>query len=113
MNKVNVKKLLDAMRSGEYMKGRGQLRLGDRYCAAGVAAAEYIKEFPDYKWVEEDVGDFAFIGPEASNRMFCPSQVQQWLGLDEDEIDTIVNINDDNDTFEPVCKYVEEMLNAE
>lgn len=68
----NAQKWVDALRSGKYKQGIGQLRRGDTFCCLGVAcdiAREDLKE----EWRGED-----FDG----NDLILPTSVQMWLGME-------------------------------
>lgn len=78
------KKWLEALRSGKYQQGRGQLKcMGERYCCLGVLTDLYLKEKPkkrawfgELKGADKDVD--TVIGPSMA---YTPLEVMQWAGL--------------------------------
>lgn len=74
MSKENIRKWVDALRSGEYKQTTGRLRGDVGFCCLGVACDLYGKEHGE-PWVGE--GEFM-------RRIDMPSQaVADWLGVGE------------------------------
>lgn len=72
MNKEVIKKWVDALRSGEYIQGRGALRsIHNRFCCLGVLCDLHCQEFNN-KWDGVEYLDEQF---------FLPVQVLDWVGL--------------------------------
>ena len=68
-NRENIQKWVDALRSGEYEQGKGNLKTADgKFCCLGVACE--ISELGEWN------GRYYL---DASN--FLPPEVQGWLGL--------------------------------
>lgn len=75
-------KWIEALTSGKYEQGRGNLRTGDKYCCLGVLCDLYTKE-KGGEWSEgrDDIPyeDTQFsIGNELT---FLPGAVKHWAGL--------------------------------
>lgn len=68
-------KWLNALRSGEYKQGRGNLRVGDEYCCLGVAC-EVLKDE-----LNLSVGESDGVTLYGSNQATAPSQLEDALGL--------------------------------
>lgn len=73
MSKENVRKWVDALRSGEYEQTTGRLRDDAGFCCLGVACDLYGKE-KNVAWEEDGV----FLG----RNDLLPPAVREWLGLD-------------------------------
>ena len=111
MNK-NAKAWLEALRSGEYEKGPGQLKLGDRFCCLGVACDLYTKENKDGVWSENDL----FITQSTTIGNFLPNEVIDWLGLDMGQME-LTRMNDGSDDYEPksfkqIADFIEKKYGA-
>lgn len=104
MNKRIKKLWIDALRSGKYKQGRGQLRsAGNKFCCLGVLCNLHAQEHPEV--AKKQKSPRAYMGIEA----FLPSEVAQWAGLSELEIkfgtvfvrngprkgESVINLNDD------------------
>lgn len=78
-NKENIRRWVEALRSGNYKQGKGYLQVVDEfsvsYCCLGVACD--ISGLG--KW-EHELDSHSYLGEEA----VLPSHVRRWLGLDED-----------------------------
>lgn len=72
MSKENIRKWVDALRSGEYEQATGQLRTNKGFCCLGVACDLYGEE-NDVTWGRDD----GFIG----RIDLPPSIVGDWLGI--------------------------------
>jgi hypothetical protein len=83
-NKENMRKLVTALRSGEYKQCRSRIRIGDSYCCLGVATDLYHKE-REGEWIPCPVdaygrGEMAStLRPRMNSIM--PDRVSAWLGL--------------------------------
>lgn len=116
---------LDALRSGEYEQGTGQLRntltghnedtdsfepTGEfTYCCLGVLCDLYAKE-NDVEWHESDL----ILG----RGTFPPSEIADWAGFNEDqkiglfkfesgEARDVVSLNDSGESFETIANIIE------
>jgi hypothetical protein len=68
---------IDALRSGNYKQGYGNLRQGDYYCCLGVLTDLYIRQHGD-QW-HHDVADLYSFQMEGG---VLPQAVQKWAELD-------------------------------
>lgn len=104
----NAKKLVAALRSGEYEQGTGWLCNGGKHCCLGVASELYAKENPDFTVIDKD-GIKTFGGNTAT----CPLSVKNWLGLwsdfgtTKDENKSLVSLNDTGFTFNEIADFIE------
>ena len=88
-NVENMELFVDALFSGEYEQGKGALRqlTSDtpgkyQYCCLGVATDVAIKAgIPEQTTVDEDGNDYL---DNMWENGYLPSQVQKWLGIDND-----------------------------
>lgn len=69
-------KWVEALRSGEYQQGKGNLRKGERFCCLGVAC-DVFKAQIGVDWSNDQCGVFTFLG----ERNVLPSAVQDCLAL--------------------------------
>ena len=79
----NAQKWVDALRSGKYEQGHGQLRKGDRYCCLGVACDVYIQEMGGGEWIAgtRRTDDWWFANEKTGYDAVLPDIVREWLGL--------------------------------
>lgn len=66
----NAKQWVEALRSGNYKQGYGQLRKQDKFCCLGVACDIYDKNI--WKGLPDKLG-------------LLPEHVREWLGLSSNE----------------------------
>lgn len=72
---IRRKKWLDALRSGKYKQGVGQLRTGNRFCCLGVACEVYRTTRKDgSKW--DETGEYF-----KASKCYLPGVVQEYFGL--------------------------------
>ena len=110
------KKLVEALRSGDYDQTKGNLRVGDGYCCLGVACDLYRKiEDPSMQWKMEwnpvvcaDV--WQFMGAPG----LLPSEVQNWLGFSTSDGASVCGpysdlsyLNDQGESFEYIADFIE------
>jgi len=131
LNSHRIGLLVEALRSGDYTQGKGQLRNPgvdgepDEFCCLGVACDVYRKHAKKGKW--EGKG---FLHPDEddSSRMTPPYSVMRWFGLLDMDGDvntdpvlrpggyhhtTAMEMNDDgNFTFKSIANKFEQLLNA-
>ena len=79
-NLANVKKWTDALRSGEYKQGQGQLREADTYCCLGVLCD--VSQVGAWEGRSEDFTGYAtnYTTRTGSNPAAPPAEVNEWLG---------------------------------
>lgn len=96
-NKENIQKWVDALRSGEYEQGVGDLNRNGQFCCLDVACEVAIANGLNVERAVAPQGSVAY----NDNRQFLPDEVVGWLGissynpvLDEDEMSTATYYND-------------------
>lgn len=102
---------LDALRSGNYRQGRGELRCNDNYCCLGVlckigpteevVGRTYDTErghFVSYDYTFEGKSCLDSLIPESYTNM--PDDIQRFLA----------NMNDVGETFETIADWIERTL---
>ena len=78
--KERRKLLVDALRSGDYIQGRDQLRTEKGYCCLGVACDVYRQsQDQNSAWKQRNCG-YSFLG--AMNSL--PEKVMEWFGFETD-----------------------------
>lgn len=116
--KENIKKWIDALRSGKYQQGRKALRRegdGDEYCCLGVACAIYVEETGDGVWTRsfatcKFILELTYEVPEEA---YLPLAVQGFFGLDHHDpriggVVTLTSLNDSGKhTFEEIADIIE------
>lgn len=129
MNTDKLKLWTDALRSGEYRQGRGNLasRDGDtvKYCCLGVACEVAIKDglYLEVTWGREsETLGFVDLDMKFYDRedLVLPRKVQEWLGVagmtavevdspDESGIrDSVIDLNDSEEwTFDDIAEALE------
>lgn len=84
MNKENVRKWVDALRSGKYQQGKTYLQTKNGYCCLGVVCRVAIADGVELEATESEFDDVVYFGGSAH---FLPRQVQEWLGTDTDNVE--------------------------
>jgi len=74
-------KWLEALESGKFEQGRGQLKDGKRFCCLGV-----LCELMQIPWVEDDTNGHGYkeVAPEFTTNGNMPSEVSQQVGFRDD-----------------------------
>lgn len=115
MNSIIKQKWIAALESGEYGKTCHSLKDGSGYCCLGVLADLFHKETNKGEW---DWGFDTFEFNGESYGEFPPVAVCEWAGLNtvedskqpfktkEGHRDTLVDLNDLNDTFDEVIEAI-------
>ena len=113
MNQEMKIKWLEALRSGKYKQAVSRLMLkdhrGQRYCCLGVLCeisglGEWTEE-PSYSNVHEFIYNR---GHFASN---LPPAMREALGISDDDIETLVNMNDlTKASFTQIADWIERNL---
>lgn len=115
MNKEIKAQWLNALRSGEYGKGKSVLRTscGTKYCCLGVLADLYGKSHNGVDWLmefyetEDDTPYYTIISCNA----LPPSEIIEWAEIDnQDVVHSLMRTNDRSDDFDSVCKIIEKEL---
>ncbi len=83
MNIEVKRKWVDALRSGEYKQGKGQLRKGDKFCCLGVLCDLHAKE-TGHRWsVVPQNSEAKFIRSYLDSDCYPDDRVAEWAGLKE------------------------------
>ena len=77
MNKTVIRKWAEALESGEYMQGYGQLYDGETYCCLGVLCQLHMQETGEV-WEEDEDGMHCYLG----HANYLPATVANWAGLE-------------------------------
>lgn len=106
----NVKKWIDALRSGQFNQVQGHL--GDRtgFCCLGVACEVAIANGINLKRHEEESYSYA------GKTDVMPVSVQRWLGTDENPVlgsSSCAELNDQGLAFEDIADMIETEYLAE
>ena len=117
MNKENLRKWIDALRSGEYTQGTRRLRGDGTYCCLGVLCDVYKKETKEGVWIvrPHKLDTFYMFEVGDTQETTKPNAaVLQWLGIDGllsipfYETYTLMGINDTLDwSFEMIADVLE------
>lgn len=112
-NKRNIKKWVDALRSGEFKQSKGALKRGNNtYCCLGVAC-EISGKIENWS---EHASDFTALYPgEYKDYMTLPPPLMTWLGIGEtdpillkkDTNSTAADLNDRCVSFKRIAYYIE------
>ena len=102
---------LEALRSGEYEQGHGQLRDGDSFCCLGVLCALHAEQTREGGFCD---GVYVVYGAQAK-RQYPPDSVEKWADLSAQDGRELWHRNDGNDTyhrhsFAEIADYIEEYL---
>lgn len=111
MNQEIKQKWVEALRSGMYTQGKGQLREGDAFCCLGVLCDIHSKE-TGTEW--SDAGAYCYVG------LLSP-EVQEWAGVTSNGGGyirlngiggmSLPTLNDElNYSFEQIADLIEEQL---
>lgn len=120
MNRENIKKWVDALRSGEYLQGYAFLRRGNSYCCLGVACELARKSIPISIDVDHAELDIHFYN---GSKYSLPDEVLDWLGFsrpyaikftnsDGTEVSrTLADINDSKEyNFNQIADLIEKQF---
>lgn len=115
-----VKLWVEALRSGEYKQGFGQLRVEDEFCCLGVACDLALKHGVKVEVDTEKYGERMCTRYDMS-RSVLPIAVKEWLGAGDtnpylpaelaDEFNlrklSLAALNDDGASFDDIAYYIE------
>ena len=116
MNKEAKTKWIEALRSGQYVKGEQQLCYIDsetkltKHCCLGVLCditPDVTKQQVNTKDFGYSYRDSAISGPQVS---YLPINLRDELEITEDEEEDLVTLNDSKDNWNEVIKYIEENM---
>lgn len=102
---ANVKTLwTTALRSGEFMQGRDQLRYRDKFCCLGVLSELAKREGLDVKAVNGEGYGWLYAG----KKHFLPQIVAEWAGVTElNDKQKLMSMNDGGDSFEKIADWID------
>ena len=101
----NAKTWVEALRSGKYKQGTGQLRYEEEFCCLGVACDLYDAS----RWETDKDGELTFM----DEMSVLPIKVMDWLGLEYDDgafngdDNSLVTMNDRGKTFNDIADIIE------
>lgn len=108
-NLENIRKLVDAARSGEYEQVKGCLRRGDAFCIWGLACE--ISGLGEWKMYEPRDPDRYFRTETDWGEYEPPWEVEEWLGLEFDTNlyagETLSEMNDRGVPFSRLADVLE------
>ncbi len=111
MNQEIKQKWVEALRSGEYKQGKGQLRDKDSFCCLGVLCDIHHKESGEGRWFAEE-----YESGGTSSVAILPPPVMRWAGLpDTGGVwgnpaiggETCVYFNDTGTPFDRIADMIE------
>jgi hypothetical protein len=106
MKRSIARKWAQALESGEYKQGTGQLRKGDKFCALGVLCNLHAQEYPEIATKEKVKSRYLGASTE------LPLDVMVWAGMTSSNGyiscgNNVVNMNDGlGMTFKEIAKVV-------
>jgi len=106
----NIKKLVTALKSGEYEQTTGALRKESGFCCLGVACDIYHNETGFGKWIDGDIGWSFEIG-EDRDMALLPDDVAEYFGWNARNPffgkSSLATQNDNGATFADIAKTLE------
>lgn len=110
MKKTNKKLWIRALRSGEYRQGQGRLCDNNRFCCLGVAYDVLV----DGEWERKNdyanrwgIREIAGSDSNLSTGML-PVYILDKIELDMYDVNSLVEMNDNGDSFEEIADWIEE-----
>jgi hypothetical protein len=119
MNQQVKKMWVNALRSGEFVRGEGQMKLGDEYCPLGVLCELHRRNAgSNLQWVRDERHPMSEIYMYDGNTGVLPDVVTRWAGLGcdnnpflDDNSYTVSMWNDSfHRKFEDIADAIEERL---
>lgn len=98
-------KWLEALRSGKYDQGTGQLRNGNCFCCLGVLC----DVFNPTGWDGEE-WSFGEGIDQCRELSVLPSNFRLQCGMDGGLEERLIELNDEGKTFSTIANYIEENL---
>lgn len=103
-------KWLEALRSGEYKQGTGQLKTCTSFCCLGVLCDIYGQE-NNLNWNSDETGHGFTCLEGTVPQVYLPEEVSTWSGLPESEEYTLAQMNDEaRADFNTIADYIEANL---
>jgi len=102
MNKENVSKWIEALRSGKYKQCKWVLKcessIGEeKFCAIGLAC----EVFDNSKWLRVGGGLFNYDNVQST---------VEWLNTDLAHINDVRHMNDSGESFDSIANFLENLL---
>lgn len=118
MNKHIAERWVQALRSGQYQQGDGELHPDlDSYCCLGVLCDLYRVEQGKGEWCRTSTGDMEFRieddRVEESEMAVLPVTVAEWAGIRDvaggiaETNDSLASMNDAGSTFPELADLIE------
>ena len=108
---------VDALRSGEYQQGFGQLRVAGGYCCLGVLCDLHRRRTNQGEWLGDG---YISVGASIPELGTLPKAVKDWAGLSEDNPNltplqmSLSELNDAEEmSFSDIANLIDEHLEAE
>ena len=104
----NAKKLVEALRSGEFKQAKGALRTGDGFCCLGVACETYRRITGVGEWEDCEGGDMRFL----SDTKLLPPRVREFFGFSDHcgtfgDDDALYELNDNGTPLDEIAALIE------
>ena len=109
MNETIKKRWLKALRSDEYVQGKGALCVTnseDKFCCLGVLCNVRAEGSKTLYWKLHDSDELMFSG----EYLLLSKSMLSWADLTEEQQSCLANQNDGGDSFEKIANYIEENL---
>lgn len=90
-----------ALSNGSYDQGRRVLRSGDSFCCLGVLCDLY-----DPTLWDGTAGHYTYLTSEA----MLPMSVMEWADLDNLDMDTLMTMNDEGNSFDTIANWIDANL---
>lgn len=116
MKKEAKKRWVEALLSEEYRQGKDSLCTvdgsGESFCCLGVLLdIEYDGDWVlDYSTTTFHVYGVDDVGGEYIQTQFLPSQFRDAMGISDEEMVALTNMNDTGETFASIAGWIEESL---
>lgn len=115
-------KWIEALESGEYKQGKGQLRDGDQYCCLGVACDVYDKatdQSGESGWINKPMGPhdnsyvYRYGKHTLTTQLSYPhgADLAEIFGINDSVEESVMTMNDvDNKNFIEIAAYLRELF---
>ncbi len=98
-----------ALRSGEYVQGRGWLRTpSDKFCCLGVLC----DILPEVQWEKEGKNWLAVVTryPKGNSYFFLPFRLNELITMEEEN--TLIDLADSGVSFTEIADWIEENIHG-
>jgi len=109
-------KLIEVLKAGEYQHGTGTMKAvvpgkGMCYCIHGVICDLYSKETQLGSWKRFFSSGlmYYFNTDMATDTYSMPAEVRAWAGIDYDEANHLMSLNDKSETWELILEQLEHL----